>query len=53
MRRARLWIFYFVAAFLEMGISLNPGRAQDVQYTLRFHHYLPANSVEHNEWLIP
>ena len=26
---------------------------QDQPYTLRFHHYLPAASVEHNDWLTP
>jgi TRAP-type C4-dicarboxylate transport system substrate-binding protein len=28
-------------------------RAQEQTYTLRFHHYLPAKSVEHNDWLLP
>jgi len=32
---------------------VHTARSQDQPYTLRFHHYLPAASVEHNDWLTP
>lgn len=30
-----------------------PAQAQGQTYTLRLHHYMPADSVEHTKWLIP
>lgn len=53
MRLVRIWTCCIVAALLHVVSCALPARAEQPLYTLRFHHYLPANSVEHNDWLTP
>jgi TRAP-type C4-dicarboxylate transport system substrate-binding protein len=43
----------FTAIALAVVGWASPGQCQDQTYTLRFHHYLPANSVENKDWLTP
>jgi TRAP-type transport system periplasmic protein len=46
------WLVVAAILFAAIG-GAQPTRAEGAPYTLRFHHYLPAASVEHNDWLTP
>jgi TRAP-type transport system periplasmic protein len=48
----RLWMVVVAVLVAVIGDAL-PAQAQSAPFTLRFHHYLPADSVENVDWLTP
>src|SRR5262245_11293165 len=53
-------IFARYGHFMRFGILLTtafgwalPAQTEEQTYTLRLHHYMPGDSVEHTKWLLP